>query len=483
MSDYQHLGVITSPKAIAKVATGVIVQPIRNTIHNIGDAILSLSPALRETPDAKSAISANAKAIADRWTTLTSADTWKDSWNAFLGKTTDIDRLKGEDAEDQSPYWKKQFDVIRKILYSSGVGIHKALKNPVMKAEYNSTLRKMNETSLANGEDITDPKVIEKNKEISLAKALSVAFMQDNPVVKKWQIALSSAGEKNSSFAVDAGKFLAKTLNPVVKLPSNYARDIFELETGLVQALGQSLNQILPERFAGKGEGGGWDRMTNEQKSLLKKRILKGSAGVALSYWGWNNYQNFGGYHKDKNDPDALPLGSIKIGDKVFGESVVAKLLLHNPLWVIPQITATARRIYEEKHKKGTDVSNKAIGGAVAGGLSELPFLENTKQTLDAVTNNPKKAVAQYGGSFIPTFMRQAYQWAHPEESETAKEMEKRKQPKEPISQEDKQEKKDIKERKEGALEKEATKEGIEYVPPQKAGSGRPKRYTIKRSR
>lgn len=416
LKDYQHLGVITSFKAIAKVATNVPVQFARNTVHDLLSIPLGLSPTLRTTPTFKGHVEAQMKSIAKRWSTLTSKDTWKDSWNAFLGKTTEMDRMAGEDKEDRSPYWKKQFDVLRKVLFSAGVGIHKALKTPVMKAEYDATLEKWNEASLQNGEDITSPEIIERNKNMALAKGLSVAFMQDNPVVKKWRLALSKVGDNQkagASFPLEAGKFVAETINPVVKLPANYARDMFELETGLVQALGQAIHQSLPESFAGKGEGGGLKKMSQADKTMLTKRILKGSAGALLTWWGWNNYQNFGGYYNPhKKEEPEIPLGAIKIGNEIVGEHIVTKLLLHNPLYVIPQLAATARRVYEARHKAGTDVGSMALGQAAAGAMSEIPFLENTSKTVQAVSTSPKKAAINYGASFVPMFARNIYDYA-----------------------------------------------------------------------
>ncbi len=423
LKDYQHLGVITSLKAVAKIATNIPVQLGRNTVADAFSAALGVVPQLRNTPTFKGNVEANMRSIAKRWSTITGKDVWKDSINAFLGKTTEIDRLAGVDKEDKSPYWKKQFDVLRKVLFSAGVGIHKGLKSPVMKAEYDATLTKWNIQSLMSGEDITDPLVMERNKEMALQKALSVAFMQDNAVVKKWRLALSKAGEntkQGASFPLEAGKFVAETINPVVKLPSNYARDMFELEFGLVQALGQSLHQILPEHFAGKGEGGGWDKMTPYDKNLLVKRILKGSAGVALSAWGWYNYESFGGYYNPhpKQEPD-VPLGAIKIGNEVIGEHIVTKLLLHNPLYVIPQLAATARRVTEARHKASTDVGSMALGKAAAGALSEVPFLENTSRTVQAVSTSPKKAAENYGSSFIPAIIRNAYGWIFGDKKES----------------------------------------------------------------
>jgi hypothetical protein len=393
LSEYQHLAVITSPKAIGKIASNV---PMRLALHTVYDAargtVLNL-PGLRIAENAPAEFRANMKSIAKRWSTIVSADTWRDTWNTIIGKTTKADILKAKDLEDRNPNWGKGLNILRQLLYSTGVGIHKALKDPVFRAEYEASLERYNE-SMVNNHDITDPDIVQTTKAMAVADGLAAQFMQDNNFVSRWRQAVGDATDKQTYPGKEAVKFGAKILNPVVKLPANYAREIINLQTGLFQAMYKGAEMIADK-----------EKRTPQEKNKLTKKILTGGAGALAISYGWNNYKNFGGYYTSSKDlENELPLGAVKIGNEVFGETVVGKVFIHFPLIAVMQIAATARRKYEDYKEKGDkNALSKGLGYGAAATFEDLPAMENLSTTGEKILHGNVQGVAQDAAkSFIP---------------------------------------------------------------------------------
>jgi Serine/Threonine/Tyrosine Kinase found in polyvalent proteins len=361
---------LSSPVTLAKLTSAAVQRMVFTPLEElVGAGIGKLIPKIESRASREGGLNVNAEARA-----ITEGITKGMSDAAELLRTgkTNLEVLFGKGREGGV----KESDVTPRSIIDLFGQIHGALKAPVKRAEFARSLEKRMAWGIRNGVDVTDPAVQTKLMIQAYKDANRSIFLQDNIVVNAYNRALGALLEKQKATGKPstAGKILAttaKTLLPIVRVPTNIVAETIQVATGtitgsyrLARTLGREASKISPE-----------------EADLILRDLKKGSLGAALLAVGYFNAQNIGGYYQSgqkRSDKD-VGYGSVKIS----GVNVPS-YLLHNPLIEALQIGATVRRVADSKFlKKDKDTQGVAAGtlAAALGLVEEVPFVRQQVET------------------------------------------------------------------------------------------------------
>ena len=196
----------------------------------------------------------------------------------------------------------------------------------------------------------------------------------------------------------------ARTLLPIVKIPTNIVGETLEYSTGLVTG---------SARLA-RAYRAGVENLKPEEADLIMRQLKQGSIGGAVMLLGFFSPNSVGGYYQqgEKRKKGDVGVGQVRpFGHKIFGHDIPT-FLLHNPLLETLQIGATIRRVADSKFKK-RDKDTQGIGpGIMAGGLGlaeEVPFVREMTEVSKAF--NPRERGQFTGELGRSLLVPQAVQW------------------------------------------------------------------------
>ncbi len=304
-------------------------------------------------------------------------------------------QLKMQDSDLNIQYGKREFippSTKTEAFMQYWGTLHGALKAPIKQIAFQRSLEKRTAFAMNNGVDVTDPAVQMSIGLEAYKDANRQIFMQDNRIVDAYKRGLNALEQRNKETGKPSvgGKALAtaaRIVFPVVKIPTNFAGEVMQYATGLVQG-GYKLQ---------KAYRAGIEKLPPEQADLIMRQLKKGTVGPALMLLGYFNPNAIGGYYQpgQKRDKNDVNYGSLK----VFGYNVPS-MLLHSPPMEMLQIGATIRRVADSKFKKSDTEARGLFAGMIAastGVAEEVPFV---KQTVEMGKLLDPREQGDYAGEF-----------------------------------------------------------------------------------
>lgn len=343
---------LSSPTTLAKLTSAAVerigLTPLEEAV---GAGIGKLAPKLAERAprEGGASVKAEAAAITEGFTKGTA-----DAQQTLKTGKSDLDLLYGK--PNSLP--PEAIDFLGHI--------HGALKAPVKRAEFARSFEKRTQWSIANGLDVTNP-ILQTNIALDAYKdANRSIFLQDNRVVDAYNQVVRTLEQPNKatgkpSALGKAGATVAKTLLPIVKVPTNIVSETFATAGGLPAGIVKVLRT-------------GAENMSPAEADQTMRWLKKGSLGAVALLVGYFNPQMFGGYYQPgKRDEKDVNFGSVRLGSVD-----VPSMLVHNPLLEVFQLGATVRRVTDSKLRKKDEDTQGLGAGSVAGALGlleETPFI------------------------------------------------------------------------------------------------------------
>jgi hypothetical protein len=329
---------------------------------------------------------AEAKALTDAW-----MKGMKDAKDKLFKGETDLDVTGGK--RNVIPHhWLDIFG-----------SMHGALKAPVVRAEFARSFEKRTAHAAANGIDITDPAVQIRIGLEAYRDSQRAIFQQDNRVVQIWNTAMRQLEQPSKvtgrvSFGNKALQTVAKTLFPIVKIPTNIVAEAFQYATGTVTGSAR-----LAKAFKR-----GIETLKPEEADLIMRELKKGVLGNAVMLLGFFASQAIGGFYQPgqrRKDGDVKP-GTVRVGN-----IDIPQYLLHNPLVDQLQVGATIGRVANSKLRnkdRETQGLPAGVAAAALGLIEEVPFATGTEQMHKLFTPNERMAyVGELARSRVePQFMQ-----------------------------------------------------------------------------
>jgi len=350
---------------------------------------------------------AEAKALTDAW-----MKGMKDAKDKLLKGETDLD-VTGEKRSVIPHHWLDVFG-----------NMHGALKAPVVRAEFARSFEKRTAHAAANGVDITDPAVQVRIGLEAYRDSQRAIFQNDNRVVQIWNTAMRGLEQPSKttgrvSLGNKALQAVAKTIFPIVKIPTNIVAEAFQYSLGSLSSLGR-LGEIAwrgmkeNERQTGAKQLGkafaeGIKTLKPEEADLIMREMKKGAFGFAVMLLGFLASQSVGGFYQpgQRRKEDDVKPGTVRIGN-----IDIPSYLLHNPMVDQLQVGATIGRVANSRLRKKDRETQGYPAGAVAAALGlieEVPFATGAEQLHKVFTPNER---AEYFGELARSRVEpQFIQW------------------------------------------------------------------------
>ena len=364
---------LSNPITLAKLAAAAALRLGATPLEEIVGGALGKLPfiseiAARAPREGGFNSKAEAKALTAAWT-----QGLKDAASKFKKGETALDVTAGK--RNVIPHhWLDFFG-----------NIHGAMKAPVVRAEYARSFEKRAEFYANHGIDVTDPGVLMRIHNEAYRDAQRAIFQQDNRVVQIWntamrQLEMPSKTTGRVSTANKAIQSAAKTILPIVKIPTNIVAEAFQYATGAVTGSARLANAFRR----------GVETLKPEEADLIMRELKKGSLGGAVMLLGFLASQSVGGFYQpgQKRDESDVKPGTIR----VFGKDI-PQYLLHNPLMEQLQVGSTMARVAGSKlHKRDEDTQGLSAGALASaiGLVEEVPFLTAAAQLHKLFTPNER---------------------------------------------------------------------------------------------
>lgn len=389
---WSRFALLSNPITLAKLTMAAIYRVGSSPLEEaIGSGLSKLIPdvAARAPKEGGGSIRVEAKALTDGLT-----KGFKDSYDVLTKGKSDL----------ESAYGKRDVLPASPVVDFFG-HLHGALKAPVKRIAFSRSMQKQMEFGMAHGVDVTDPFVQMKIATEAYKDANLAIFMQDNRVVSAYKAALATMERPDKSTGkISLGSKLttatAKTLLPIVKIPTNIVAETFKYATGSVTGSAR-----LALAFKN-----GVENLKPEEADLIMRDLKKGSIGAAVLLLGYLNPQVIGGYYQkgQKQNPNDPKYGDVKL----YGNEI-PKSLLHAPLVEQLQLGSTMRKAADSKLKSSDQQTQGVPAGVMAGFLgltSEVPFVGNLLE-INKVFSSPQDRNKYFGELANSRLVPQAIQY------------------------------------------------------------------------
>lgn len=269
--------------------------------------------------------------------------------------------------------------------------IHGALKSPAKRNEFYRSyqLRLANEYAKTGVVDAV------RRYEIGVEAykdASEAILMGDNVVTTLYHDAIRSL-EKRGYHGTSTG---LKVLFPIVKVPTNYAREVSSYGVGGIKATVSILKSLINKEF---------QNMSPEQADYIMKNLTKQTIGAIVLAIGYNNPDMIGGYYQERNRRGQTDVEAGGIRLHINGEDYeIPHWMLHTPLFEMLQVGATMKRVKMQLAEKGnTDWFGEGTRSATAGVMKAVPFHETPARLFDVMSGRQK--MGEYVGEYTSNML------------------------------------------------------------------------------
>ena len=256
--------------------------------------------------------------------------------------------------------------------------IHEAIKYPTKLANYKLAYQRYLEWGKRNGFDINNEAFKQKAGIEAYKEANASIFLQDNKLVDKYNLLVTTL-RKSKSPAEQAIGFALQESLPIVRIPINIISEGLEYQFGLIPGLSKVIKKSMSKEIGKRLQD-----IEPEEADLIMRQLKKGSVGLMALAIGAALPDFFGGFYRkdsqldeEKKNFDGITIGGFKI-DRRF---------LHHPAFFPFQIGATIRQVWDENIGDAETLGDKAAvlakGAAAAqlGLIEEVPFVSFSKET------------------------------------------------------------------------------------------------------
>lgn len=248
-----------------------------------------------------------------------------------------------------------------------------------------------------------------RNGALAYGYSKAAKLQGDNWLVDVIQGAIRNVSSKGPHGAVVGG--LAKLVMPIVRIPTNFAKETAEYATGFANALATAIHH--------RGE-----KFTPEINDYIMRNLKKGLVGAALAPLFWLLASDLGALYDPKRRKKA---GEPDYGDIRTPAGSISHHMLHIPIVEFAQAVAMARRVWEQQNGKVDKKTGErkpaleaagdaAIRSAVAVGRT-LPFVRAASDFASGMAD--AKSVGDYTGriasGFVPQLVQQVARGTDPD--------------------------------------------------------------------
>lgn len=242
--------------------------------------------------------------------------------------------------------------------------LHKAMKNPVFTGEFKTSLNRYLNWMEKQGMDIHDPVNQKTAMDAAYRNAQRSIFSEDNSIVNYINTAIS-IGKRSNNRAVRYSAYALQFGLPIVKIPTNIIKQVFESQLGTGIAAAKITKAMIK----------GIDTLSPMEADTIMRQLKVGSIGLAMFAWGAMRPDMFGGLHLagiTEEDED-LPTG----GANILGVKV-PKVFFDNPMLIAAQVGATVRKYWDEKAGEYGYKGEEAVDFAMAMATAEFELVKET---------------------------------------------------------------------------------------------------------
>lgn len=285
---------------------------------------------------------------------------FRDALDRLTTGSSELDRTAGKKREESS--WM-----------NISSRLHGAAKAVAVRGEYERSLVHRMLHAQDNGVDITRPENLLRIQLESIRDSLRAELKQDNSLVDAYNSGVGILAKSNSAAMRSLGMAL-QAANPVVRVPTNDAAEIFTHALGLPVGLAQ----------AAKAYKSGFKNLTPDQADTIMRNLKTGSL-VGMAFAGYLLAKNIGGgrrFGKKVEEEDAVEPGGVRVAGVT-----IPKYLIHNPTLEMLQMGATIYHASHEEHKGSKRGFTAGVSQAVADWANNVPFFGGLAQKAAGATN------------------------------------------------------------------------------------------------
>jgi hypothetical protein len=242
--------------------------------------------------------------------------------------------------------------------------LHKAMKTPVFTGEFKMSLSRYLNWMEKQGMDIHDPVNQKTAMDAAYQNAQRSIFSEDNALVN-FINAQISIGKKSNSRGVRLASYALQFNIPIVKIPTNIIKQVFEAQFGTAIA-GAKIAKAMVK---------GMDTLSPVEADTIMRQLKVGSIGLAMVAFGAMRPDMFGGFHLPgiTEEDEDVPSG----GANLFGIKV-PRIAFDNPLLIAAQVGATARKYWDAKSGEYGYKGEEAVDFAMSLLASEYALVKET---------------------------------------------------------------------------------------------------------
>ena len=242
--------------------------------------------------------------------------------------------------------------------------LHKAMKNPVFTGEFKTSLNRYLNWMEKQGMDIYDPVNQKTAMDAAYKNAQRSIFSEDNSIVNYINTVIS-VGKRSNNRAVRYSAYALQFGLPIVKIPTNIIKQVFESQLGTGIAAAKITKAMIK----------GIDTLSPMEADTIMRQLKVGSIGLAMFALGAMRPDMFGGLHLagiTEEDED-LPTG----GANILGVKV-PKVFFDNPILIAAQVGATVRKYWDAKAGEYGYKGEEAVDFAMAMATAEFELVKET---------------------------------------------------------------------------------------------------------
>lgn len=410
MAEFYRAAILSGYTVVEHLAGASVGRLISAPLEQIAGGLIHHTPGLRTLSD-------NAPTEGGGFQGKALAEGYKSIFTGETGKAIKDKVVRGY--SDRQALYDKHADYDGAFLSFVGHS-HDSIKTPVEQFAFYKALTTINSQmrkQLARDGKSPDQIDAELANEYTQARNGALAYLSSkeaklqgqNWLVDVLQGAIRNVSSKGPHGAAVGG--LAKLAMPIVRIPTNFAKETAEYATGFANALATAIYH--------RGE-----KFTPEVNDYIMRNLKKGLVGAALAPIFWLLASELGALYDQSRKKKA---SEPEYGDIRTPLGTINHHLLHIPLVEFAQSVALARRVWEQQNgkidkKTGEPKSapeaagDAAIQSAVAVG-NTLPFVGAIKDFSRGMSD--AKGFGGYTGriasSFIPQIVQQTARGMDPD--------------------------------------------------------------------